>query len=385
LRIDYAGNLVGYTEIGWLYVRDRIDTAFTIIREDALAFPAIGGQSFAAWRQMPPRSFTYDVSVRVPRNLVVAAGGTETRRTHNDGTATWRYVTRTPAPFVNIAVAPFDTLITDGVRLSYFKGDSIGAQRVMASAQAALRLLREWFGPLRGTPNLTITEIPDGWGSQADLTAGIIQTAAAFRNPGQLGELYHELAHLWNVPDVDSPSPRWNEGYATFMQDLLREHVDGWTGRKEAQSHAIAAMNRAIAADSSLRAIPMADYGRRDMTGRSYRVGALMFATLYELLGAADFNRVIGGYYRQFEQGGNTRAFVDFVSATTQRDLSRFFDDWVFTTRWVHALARTTSVVELASQYRVTARWGHARGRAKVTVVPVRSAEVAPPRGDHSP
>lgn len=66
LKIDYAGNLTGYTEVGWLYVKDHIDTTFTILRSDALAFPTIDGLSDAANRQAPHVDFTYDASIRVP-------------------------------------------------------------------------------------------------------------------------------------------------------------------------------------------------------------------------------------------------------------------------------------------------------------------------------
>jgi aminopeptidase N len=345
---------VGYAEVGWLYVRDRIDSAFTIIREDALAFPMVGGLSFAANRRMPTRSFTYDVSVRVPQGFVVASGGEQTRASHDDGSETWRYVTRVPRGFVNIAVAPFGTMMDNGVRLFYLEADSVGARRIMASAQAALGALSEWFGPQRRPIELTITEIPDGWGSQADLVAGIIQSAAAFRDPDRLGELYHELAHLWNVADLDKPSPRWNEGYATFMEDILRERIDGWRGRRDGEARTIATVKRMLAADSALRTTAMIDYGRRDMTGRSYWVGGIMFALLYELVGERAFNQIIGGYYREFENGGSTRQLVDFAKTTAGRDLSAFFDDWLFTARWTALLPNATSIADLAAQYRTT-------------------------------
>lgn len=352
IHVEYAGNLVGYTEVGWLYVRDRIDSAFTILREDALAFPTVGGSSFGSWREMPPARFTYDASVRVPRGFVVATGGKATQQEHNDGTVTWRYVTATAAPFLNVAIAPYDSLVQGGVRLFYFKADSAGARQVMTSTQRALALLREWFGPLRGDVSLTISEIPDGWGSQADLVAGIIQSAAAFRDAGRLGELYHELAHLWNVPDLDTPSPRWSEGFATFMQSLLRERVDGWSGRREAESNTIAAIRRATGNDSSFETTPMIDWGRQRLTDRSYRVGGLMFATVYELLGADRFNAIVASYYREYANGGTTGDFVRVSSANGYGDLTRFFEDWVYTTRWLRTLDKANNISDLAARYR---------------------------------
>jgi hypothetical protein len=352
VRLDYGGNLVGYTEIGWLYVRDRIDTTFTIIRQDALAFPRIDGIVDSANRRRPTVDFTYRASVRAPSKFVVAAGGKQSRVINADGTTTWTYASDGPSPFLNIAVAPFDTIAQGGVRVFYFPGDSAGARRLMESTQRALGLLTRWFGPLHTPPNLSITEIPDGWGSQASLVGGIIQTAAAFRDSTRMGELYHELSHLWNAPDLKNPAPRWNEGLAMFMQDLLRERVDSWPGRVDSESADVARVKRIVAADSSLRHVPMIDYGKANNTGRSYSVGELMFATLFDLVGEAEFDKIVGGYYQRFRNGGTTRDFISFAERSSSRDLSRFFGDWMLSTRWVDAVGSATSIADLAAHYR---------------------------------
>src|SRR5689334_728524 len=120
VRVDYAGNLVGYTEVGWLYVKDHIDTAFSIIRADALAFPSIGGVNDAANRRRPRSEFTYEASVRVPSRYLVATGGSVSHTINADGTATWNYRSQGAAPFLNIAIAPFDMLVDGDVRVFYF-------------------------------------------------------------------------------------------------------------------------------------------------------------------------------------------------------------------------------------------------------------------------
>lgn len=351
LRAEYGGHLVGYTEVGWLYVRDRIDTAFTVLRAEALAFPDIGGLNQAVNRRVSRDDFTYDVSVRVPAGFVVATGGKGTRTSHQDGTITWRYVSQGESPFLNVAIAPFDTLTGEGVRLFHFREDSIGARRLLANAGDAMRLLTEWFGPRQGDATLTITEIPDGWGSQAHLVGGIIQTAAAFRDSTRVGEMYHELTHLWNARDTDVPSPRWNEGLASFLQDLLYERVNGWTGRRAYEARYLAWFRDRVARDSTLRSAPFVDFGARAMTNMSYSLGAIMFATLYDLVGEKEFNRIVGGYYQRFAAGGTTRDFVTHATRVASRNLTPFFDDWMFTTRWTRLVATAGSVRDLAAHY----------------------------------
>jgi hypothetical protein len=351
VRIDYAGYIAPYTEVGWLYVRDHIDTAFTIIRADAMAFPIVGGLSAAANGRTPFQDFTYDVSVRVPPKYIVATGGVASRTQHDDGTVTWHYVSMGASPFMDIAIAPFDTLVQRHVHVFYFPNDSVGARRLMARAQATLDTLTGWFGPLHSALNLTITEIPDGWGSSAHLVGGIIQTAAAFQDPTRLNELYHELTHLWNPPDIDNPSPRWNEGLASFLEDLLLERMDGWGKRAKSDSSRIAAMKKAIAGDSTLRRVPFINYGKQRMTDYAYSVGRLMFLTLHDLIGEEQFNQVVRVYSQQFAKGGTTQDLIRTANATTGRDLSSFFNDWMFTTNWTTRVLAASSITDLVAAY----------------------------------
>jgi hypothetical protein len=355
VRISYAGYLSPYTEIGWLYVRDHIDTTFTILRSDALAFPVIGGTNDAANRRALRKDFTYDASVRVPSKFVVATGGNASRVTNTDGTSTWRYTTAEPSPFLNISIAPFDTISVGGIRIFHFREDSAGARQLMANAQTALHLLTEWFGPQRGVVNLTVAEIPDGWGSQADRVGGIIQTAAAFKDVSRANEMYHELSHLWNVKDSDRPSPRWNEGLASFLESLLKERIHQWNGRSKYEAWYFDRVKKAAATDSVLRVTPFVDYGTRGITDWSYSVGAVFFATLYDLVGEQDFNKIVGGYYQKYAAGGSTREFVAFAKQASALDLSALLDDWILTPRWTTVIAGATSVQDLSAHYKAGA------------------------------
>ena len=352
VRVEYEGNVVGYTEVGWNYVRDRIDTAFTILRSEAGAFPGIESLNAAANRRGPASAFTYDASVRIPASLVVATGGAATRTPHDDGTVTWRYLSQGPAPFLNIAIAPFDVLNEGTIHVFHFREDSIGARQLLRNATSALGTLAEWFGPQRNAVHLSITEIPDGWGSQADLFAGVIQTAAAFRDDKRMGEMYHELTHLWNVPDLDAPSPRWNEGLATFLEWKLTERVSGWTGRDAYETRYLDYMKKRAVSESIARSVALIDYGKRGATDLAYSVGALMFATLHQLVGEGGFNAIVGGYYQRMPTGGTTRDFVAHARRVSPLDLSAFFDDWMFTTRWTTAIQSATTTRDLADQYR---------------------------------
>ena len=93
----------------------------------------------------------------------------------------------------------------------------------------------------------------------------------------------------------------------------------------------------------------MIDYGR----DYSYSGGEMMFATLYDLVGQDQFNRIVGGYYQQYAGGGTTRDFVAFAKKASSRSLDACFDDWMFTARLVDVVRGATSIGDVAAQYRV--------------------------------
>ncbi|MFL5615265.1 MAG: hypothetical protein ACJ796_16480 [Gemmatimonadaceae bacterium] len=289
--------------------------------------------------------------MRAPARFLVATGGLGSQTLNTDGTITWSYTSQDVSPFLNIAIAPCDTLVENGVRVFYFPNDSAGAQRLMKATQSALALLGQWFGPLHARPSLTVTEIPDGWGSQADIVGGIIQTAAAFRDPGHLGELYHELSHLWNAHDLENPAPRWNEGLAMFIESLLQERLDGFPKHADATQSVLNRLKKLVRTDSAATRVPFIEYGSAQRTDWSYSVGDVMFATLCGLGGEAEFNRIIGGYYQRFASGGTTRDFIHFAKHTSTHDLTRFFDDWMLTTRWTALVTNAGTPADLVDLY----------------------------------
>ena len=356
IEIAYAGYLAGYVETGALYIRDSIGEDFTIVREDADAYPTLRSPSWEKIRSEPLPEFGYLARVTVPDTHVVANGGLLVERTARDGLATYVYRNLKPAWRMDFAVARFRALEAPGLRLFALPEDAAGADRVLRAASRCMALYREWFGPLADAPAFTIIEIPDGWGSQADVTS-ILQAAAAFRDPEKIHELYHEISHLWNVPSRDAASCRWNEGLAAFLEALTQETLDGGPSLDaQAQKTARRQLERARE-DPRLSTVPMIDYGRAGMTGDSYRTGMLMFYALYRLVGPATFRAIVGQHTARHQAGGaTTEEFVAEAEREGGPGVAPLFRDWLTTTRWLEILSSGADVRTLADRYRKDAR-----------------------------
>lgn len=352
VRIDYGGYLAGYAETGSLYIKDAVDEAFTIIREDADAYPTVRVPSSAANRAAALPEFDYVARITVPESHVVANGGALVERTVRDGHASYVYRNLKPAWRMDFAIARFGTLEGPGLRVFHLPEDRAGAKRVLEAAEASMALYAKWFGPLRNAPAFTVIEIPDGWGSQADVSS-ILQAAAAFRDPARLHEVYHEISHLWNVSSLDRPFCRWDEGLASFLEHLTQEKLDGHSLLDERVENTAQKIIGRASEEPRLKFVPMIDYGKQEMTRYSYSTGMLMFYALYRTVGQDSFDAIVGGYYRKYQAtGASTDQFVSLAQTAAGRDLASFFNDWLYTTRWYEILVSGVKVQDLADRYR---------------------------------
>jgi len=354
VTVKWSGNLVGYTETGSLYIRDTIAPEFTILRADAFAFPQIGVTSIRAMRAAPSAAFSFSATVDTPKDEVVAAGGkllsattsgARKRTTFSSDTAT--------VPFLNIAIAPYGTVSGGGVTVYYLPGDADGARSALDRAQKCVALFTRWFGPLDAPPNLTIIEIPEGWGSQADLNAGIIQTAAAFHDPAALEELYHEISHIWNVRDTDVPSPRWNEGWARYVQRVAAEVLDDRPVSAAEADGMVRTLASRAASEPRLAEVPLVRYGAERLTDYSYRVGAMYFRILDQLIGREQVLSRYREYFQQHRQdGGSTAALLTALQAGGGRGVEALTRDFLTSTAWVELVRSAPAFEALVEHYR---------------------------------
>ena len=353
VRVRYAGPLVGYVETGSLYIRDRIDPEFTILRSDALAFPIVGTTSVAADRAMRrDADFDFDARIVVPSNELVATGGTLVGTQATGARTAYRFAGK-GVPFLNIAIAPYRLVEDSSIRVYAFPADAARGRAVLDAGRQAMRLLEKWYGPLPAATHVTVIEIPEGFGSQASATAGIILDASAFKDTRQLPQLYHELSHLWNAADLDAPSPRWNEGLAMYLQFRLARELDGFAGTDAALERTRSRLCEP-AARVRVERTPFRRYGADGETDNAYGVGLLMFSALERVIGADALDARVRAYVQAHLARGGTTA--EFLAALAEPPLTAtvtpLLHDWFETSDWVAPVCSATSFDAALARWR---------------------------------
>jgi hypothetical protein len=350
----YSGYMLGYQEI-MAYTKDNIKLDFTILRKDCFAYPDLSYPSWKAMRERGFEAFDYKIAVTVPRDYVVANGGRLLSERHADEKVTFMYENIKKAWRMDIAIAQY-TIVEDEekkLRIYCFKEEAENASRILLQMAETFSLYTGWFKPIKNYSGYTLIEIPEGYGSQADVTC-ILQTADAFRQEKSIVELYHEIAHQWNPPSKDPLPARWeSEGFAMFMQNLAYDTLKGCRKLEEAMELLRQRYIKACEQEPRGISIPIIDYGREDIFYFSYTKGAWLFYVLYNLVGQEDFNGIIAAYYNKYyETGATSEDFVRLAKKMAGRDLDLFFKEWLFTARSSQYLIDNIPLQDILQKYK---------------------------------
>jgi hypothetical protein len=104
--------------------------------------------------------------------------------------------------------------------------------------------------------------------------------------------------------------------------------------------------------DPQVTEVPLVEYGARQLTDLSYTVGGLFFFSLYQTLGEAGFDRVMGGYAMRYrEAGSTTAAFVRYLQGHSSVNLRPVLDDWLFGTSGCRRLIGGEPLARIVAGY----------------------------------
>jgi len=355
IKISYNGYLAGYTETGMIYVKDNVDPNYTVIRPDCWAYPQVGFPSWKINRSAGLKEFDYKIRVTVPEHLVVANGGRLIEKFSRNGETTYVYENILPAWRIDIAVAEYDLLEEPryGMKVFYFKDDKEGATRILNGMKDCFELYANWFWPLAARIDFSVIAVPEGYGSQADVTS-VLQTRNAFLDKSRMIELYHEISHLWNVKPLDALPPRFeSEGLAMFLQFLTQEQLEGTEGAlNKAAIWMFEYFKNKCRENPKLLEVPMIDYGQERLTNFSYSQGMLFFYVLCKKAGKEALIKAVGSVYQTYHNTGvSTRDFLAHLKNELGLELDSFYQAWIFSTEAAHDICNLQSLDDLINKY----------------------------------
>ena len=355
VRMKYAGALWGYPEV-MAYVRDRVDETYSLLRPDSLAYPILARASFQSLMSAFRAGFAYRVEAEVPAGYVVACGGRLLETRKKVDSITFQFESIKPTWRIDVAAARFRVIEDERSRIRIYAipEDEGEGRRILEATQKSFRFYSEAFGRVEDLPGFTIIEIPEGWGSQAG-DYYVLQTAAAFRDKGRTSELYHEIAHSWNVrakPAIQR-CRYFDEAFASYFQGLAIREFDGEEAFLKYMARLRDRFVQSCEKDDKNGSTPISDYWKEERGENSYTKGAWSLFVLNQVVGEKGFLSLISGFLREFRaREADFADFQSFAEKSAGLNLDRYFKEWIFGAESSSLLREMAGAGQLAERYR---------------------------------
>jgi hypothetical protein len=210
------------------------------------------------------------------------------------------------------------------VAVHYLRGHDKSAASYADATERVVPLITDWFGAPH--EKVQTVDLPDPNAAPFE-SGGLLLTPLANTDPKLSGlAAAHQLTHA----AFSSPRPWINEGLAHFAQALYLEQQKG---RQSAVDYM--GFHRSAFLDAEKRTgLPRSD----DETTHSlvnttseelYRSKAMcVWWMLRDMIGDAALKKALAAY--RAEQDNDPSYMPRLVATQTQRDLSWFFDDWIY-------------------------------------------------------
>jgi len=226
-----------------------------------------------------------------------------------------------------LVIAAYEVVETPEVEIRYLAGHNPVAVRFADSAKAVVPLISEWFGTARErakTADLPIS-------GAAPFESGALLLTPLSTSDSKLAGL--SVAHQLTHASFLSFRPWIEEGLAHFAQALYLEQQKGRPAALDYMSLHRSALTKI---EPTATALDAEQEKHRSLVNtiseELYRSKAMcVWWMLRDMIGDAALKKAIASY--KPEQDNDPSYMQHLISAQTQRDLSWFFDDWVYRDR----------------------------------------------------
>jgi len=338
---------------------ERVGYTFTEPYDSPYWFPCINDPSV----KVPCR-----INITVPEGYLAASNGLLKQTTHNgDGTVTFRWEERYPIAMylMAMAISKYSTFShyyhrvsnpSESVEIKYYiwqadsAGETYNAVTAFRNVVDMITFFSTIFGEYPFDKYGMAAVYPFGAGGMEHQTMTTIHRSW-LANGGSQNGIAHELAHQWwgDLVTCGTWADIWlNEGFATYAAALWEDHFPGMRNIKD-----LMASIQHFTNSSWQNAIY--DPPGNLFADLVYSKGAWVLHMLRYVLGDSTFFDVLKEYRGRFEhKSALTDDFASAASSVAGRDMSWFFDQWVYRSGWpVYAYQWSSSQVS-AGIYNLT-------------------------------
>ena len=298
-----------------------------------------GSASFYPVNDHPLDKATYTFRVTVPAPLEVAANGVLTETINNGDTNTFIFEVRDPMASylttINIDEFEIETSQSQtGIPIRDYYSSTLAEEYRKPFARQAemIDYFSEIFGPYPFEVYGSMLMDTEFGSALENQTLSIYGTDMIDLDNVEETELTvaHELSHQWfgDSVSVADWSDIWlNEGFATYSEGLWIEHTSG----RESLDDWVKFIYSDVITYPEYYPAPGNPPADDLFNGGVYVRGGLLLHALRLEVGDENFFAILQTYFERY-QGGNasTADFIAIAEEISAKDLSTFFDAWLF-------------------------------------------------------
>lgn len=302
----------------------------------------VGRYWFPCFDNFVERS-TYDFHITTNGNKRAVSNGELVSETTNGSAVTrhWKMSEEIPTYLAMIAVAPYVTIQDQfnsmngqiPIRLYAKADDTANFSASFVNLKNNLTAFESTYGAYRFN-KVGYTLVPFNSGAMEHASNITYPRYAANGSLDDETLMAHELAHHWwgNLATCETPEDMWlNEGMASFSEYVFLEKVYTWERAEERiRQNLFEVLQRAHIDEGGYLAVSGVPH---DLTYGThvYTKGSLVAQNLRHYLGDQAFYDGVTQFLNQHTFSPmNSEMLRDHLSQTTGKDLTAFFDNWVF-------------------------------------------------------
>ena len=276
-----------------------------------------------------------DIYIKHPENYKAASNGLLISEITDAGQTTthWRHQYPIPAYLIAIAVTNYTVYKESPGGLefdivNYVYPENLDAVKSQTGITTDIMILFNDLFEMYPFANEKYGHAQFGWGG------GMEHTTMTFMGGWSRGLIAHELAHQWfgNKITCGSWEDIWlNEGFATYLDGLVRENFDGETAFSQWRKSMVNSITSSPSGSTFVS--DTTSVGRIFSSRLSYRKGAMILHMLRYKLGDDAFFKAVKNYLADPQLAFSYAKTLDLqrhLEAESDLSLDEFFKDWYY-------------------------------------------------------
>lgn len=318
------------------YVKDNINTEFSVLRNDCLAYPIIACPNEKSLGKSYYNSFKYKINVDVPKEYTVGCGGVLKGIKNENERKIYLYESNKETDRFDICISEYSMVKDEDINLTIFafpKDKRSAKELVKFEVKRVYDYYKEVFGNYSNNDYFTIIETKEGYGSQAGDNY-IVMEEHGFNEESNFTHLYHEIGHIWNANVKlysEQRSRFFDEAFASYYEILAIKEFFGRKKSNEKMEQYRETFINNINQDYKNFSTPICEYGKYEMGYNSYSKGPWVLYVLHNIVGDKKFFQIIKKFlYENKERKVTFKDFEKTCERVSGIKLKNFFNQWIY-------------------------------------------------------